>query len=365
MIVLKFGGSSVKNDFHEAVSLTKSIFEEKEVAVVVSALKGITDMLIKYAKTFDSKYAIKIADSYVKFARTNGVDPNILSPHIQELFNPPSLPKDALTDYILSIGELLSAVIFAEVVEGQVIYPWELFSAYGKFGDGFIDLKKSKKNAKIIYEVIDSGKIPIVPGFVGGMDGYRVTLGRGGSDYSAVALGVILNSELVAIMSNVEGIFTADPKLVPSARLIPYLSYEEALIAAKHGMKAIQWKAAELAKEKKILMLFGRTNNWRMGTVISNRTSRMPLMTYKDGLLLINVEEELEYRVIDEGPFWKLYDVPGNEGIRIIRELHKAIFGNVLSMLQEPGKHIRINRHKVGKSFEHMTFNQSFSRKFY
>ncbi|AEC52626.1 aspartate kinase [Pyrococcus sp. NA2] len=365
MIVLKFGGSSVKNDFNEAVSLTKSIFEEKEVAVVVSALKGVTDTLIKYAETFNTKYAIEVAESYVRFARANGIDPKILSPYLRELFNPPPIPREALKDHILSIGELLSATIFAEAVDGQVIYPWELFSAYGKFGDGFIDIKKSKRNAKIIREIIDTGKIPVVPGFIGGMDGYRITLGRGGSDYSAVALGVILNSELVAIMSDVEGIFTADPKLVPSARLIPYLSYEEALVAAKHGMKAIQWKAAELAKEERILMLFGKTNNWRMGTVISDRTSRMPLMTYKDGLLLINVEEELGYRIIDEGPFWRLYDVPRDEGMRIIRELHKVIFGDVLSMLQESRKHVGINRHKVRKGFEHMTFNQSFSRKFY
>ncbi|HII61869.1 aspartate kinase [Pyrococcus horikoshii] len=326
MIVIKFGGSSLRSEFKSAVSLIKALSEEKDVVVVVSALKGITDLLEKYTDTFDSRYAVEVSKTYLEFGKRMGIDTSSLSPYLKQLFNPPDLPPQALRDYILSIGELLSAAMIAEKANGAVIFPWDLFVAHGSFGNGFIDIKKSKRNVKLVKEALESGKIPIIPGFIANLNGYRVTLGRGGSDYSAVALGVLLNSELVAIMSDVEGIFTADPKMIPYSLLIPYMSYDEILIASKYGMEAIQWKAAKLAKEYEALILFGRASDWRMGTVVSNSSSHMPLLSYDQGkLLVMNMDSEIPYEVVEEGEFWRVYRVPKRDSIKIIKELHRKI----------------------------------------
>ncbi|MFA4640275.1 aspartate kinase [Pyrococcus kukulkanii] len=335
MIVFKFGGSSMRLDFQDAVSLVASLSEENEVAVVVSALKGVTDDLIRYADSLNQDLAVKVASEYIYHAKLNGIDPSVLKPYIDRLFTLPDLEYPALRDYILSIGELLSAVLFASAVGGKVILGEEIFIARGEFGDAFIDIEKSRRNVKLVYEVLEDGFIPVVPGFTANLDGRVATLGRGGSDYSAVALGALLNAELVVIMSDVDGIYTADPRIIPMAKLIPHLSYDEALLASRYGMRAIQWKASKLAKDFKLTVLFGRTRNWRMGTVLSEKSSGMPLMTFtKDRLLLINVTEDIGYDPIEEGPYWKLYALPESEALAVVRELHKRIFPPTQSIFQ-------------------------------
>ncbi|AAL81176.1 aspartate kinase [Pyrococcus furiosus DSM 3638] len=363
MIVLKFGGSSIKYDFEEATNLALSLFEDDAVIVVVSAIKGITDKLILYSQTLDKTIATKIASEYVSFAKSHGIDPVILKPYLDELFNLPDLPEEALRDYILSLGEVLSAVIFSASIGGKFVPSWDIFEAEGNFGNAFIDIKSSKKKFKRVFEVLEEGYIPVIPGFTAGKDGYILTLGRGGSDYSGVAAGVLGKAKLVAIMSDVEGIYTADPKLVPSARLIPYVSYDEIIISSKHGMRALQWKAAELAKEYKIPVLFGRTRNWRMGTLMSERSSGMPLMTYKDGLLLVNVTEEIKYPIIAEGPFWKLYKVSQEEGIHLMRELHTKLFQP--SFIQYSVYKSSENGQKTQEFNEKISIEQGENRKIY
>ncbi|AFK22584.1 aspartate kinase [Pyrococcus sp. ST04] len=365
MIVIKFGGSSIRSEFREAVDLTLNIFDEEDVIVVVSALKGITDKLIKYSETLDPRIAVNIAAEYVHFARLHGIDPSFLKPYLDELFHLPELRGNAFQDYILGIGEVLSAVLFAAAVNGVFVPAWEVFRGEGEFGDAFIDIEGSRKNFRKIFDVIGEGYIPVIPGFIAGKNGLRITLGRGGSDYSAVAAGVLSKAKLVLIMSDVEGIYTADPKLVPNARLIPYISYDEVILASRHGMKAIQWKAAELAKRERLPVLFGRTRNWRMATVLGEKSSKMPLMTYGDGLLLINTPERLPYPVIDEGEFWTLYDVPQEDAVRIIRELHKKLFPPVMSLFQ----HVLYKDEEIGHNstniIEKMSTEQTISRKIY
>lgn len=143
-----------------------------------------------------------------------------------------------------------------------------------------------------------------------------------GSDYTAVVAEISAKAGIVLIMSDVEGIFTADPKIVKGAKPIPFVSYDEALIASKFGMRAIQWKAVKLT--------FGRTKGWYMGTLVSGKSSGMPIITYRledtHGVVgVMNAYPEVPYERISMGENWVAFRVPKEETKRIIGRTHKGI----------------------------------------
>ncbi|NJE09176.1 aspartate kinase [Thermococcus sp. M39] len=329
MLVVKFGGSSVRKMFWEAVNFTKRLADEKEVAVVVSALKGVTDILDSYARSGNSEIARGVVGDYIIFAEKYGLSPESIRNLADNLFSAfsKSFPsEEARRDYILSFGELMSAVLFAEAVGGVVVNPWEVIATDGKFGDANADMGKTKALFKPVRELIEEGEIPVIPGFIGGFNGFITTLGRGGSDYTAVIAGAALRAHFVLIMSDVEGIFTADPRIVLDAKLIPFVSYEEALLASLYGLKAIHHKAVKLAREEKLLILFGSTENWRMGTLIGESSSGMPIITHSGGkLLIINEKLALPYEVVEEGEMWILYKVPTNKASSAVRTAHRIV----------------------------------------
>ncbi|MFA4646442.1 hypothetical protein P8X24_04120 [Pyrococcus kukulkanii] len=103
---------------------------------------------------------------------------SILKPYIDRLFTLPDLKYPALRDYILSMGELLSAVLFASAVSGKVIPGEEIFVGRGEFGDAFIDIEKSRRNAKLIYEALEEALVPVISGFMANLSDKVATLGR-------------------------------------------------------------------------------------------------------------------------------------------------------------------------------------------
>ncbi|WP_457754070.1 aspartate kinase [Thermococcus sp.] len=332
-LVVKFGGSSLRHDFHDAVQLVKMLRDENEIAVVVSALKGITDKLELLSKTRDRKILKSILLDYASFAKKHGIDPDVIKPLSRELSSAFSLnfPDDRIRrDFILSFGELFSASIFAQAIDGVFIEPWGVIQTDGNFGDAEVDIAKTRRLFTRIRDLMEDGKVPVIPGFIGGFKNFRTTLGRGGSDYTAVVAGTCLRAKAVLIMSDIEGIYTADPKIVRDAKLIPFVSYDEALIASKFGMKAIQWKAVKLASENEVPLLFGRTKGWWMGTLVSERSSGMPIITYRVeepyGIIcVINEHPEVSYEVISEGKNWVTFKVPREETKKIVDEMHRRI----------------------------------------
>ncbi len=219
VIVQKFGGTSVA-DTEKIKNVAKTVIREKEngndVVVVVSAMGHTTDYLVKMAKD--------------------------LSPD----------PSGREMDMLLSTGEGVSIALLAMAIQAQG-YDAVSFNAMqiGIITENvhskarIIDIKtdKLKKNLK-------EGKIIVVAGFQGVTeDGEITTLGRGGSDTSAVALAAALNAERCDIYTDVEGVYTTDPRIVPKATRLDEISYEEMLELAHAGANVLHPRSVETAKQ--------------------------------------------------------------------------------------------------------------------
>ncbi len=219
VIVQKFGGTSVA-DTEKIKNVAKTVIKEKnngnDVVVVVSAMGHTTDYLVKMAKD--------------------------LSPS----------PSGREMDMLLSTGEGVSIALLAMAIQAQG-YEAVSFNAMqiGIMTENvhskarIVDIKtdKLKKNLK-------EGKIIVVAGFQGVTeDGEITTLGRGGSDTSAVALAAALNAERCDIYTDVEGVYTTDPRIVPKATKLKEISYEEMLELAHAGANVLHPRSVETAKQ--------------------------------------------------------------------------------------------------------------------
>ena len=173
-------------------------------------------------------------------------------------------PKKRELDLIMSCGEVLSGTILSSMLEGRGIP--SVFLTGTQAG---IITTKIYSNSKIkeinptrIQRELDEGKVVVIAGFQGGTeDGEVTTLGRGGSDTSAVAIGKALGCETVQIYTDVDGIMTADPRIEPSAKILDYCDYEEVFQMAEKGAKVIHPRAVELAKNGDIVLEIKNTLN--------------------------------------------------------------------------------------------------------
>jgi len=123
-----------------------------------------------------------------------------------------------------------------------------------------------------VREILDRGQIPIIAGYQGITTDKNIsTLGRGGTDATAVGLAVALNAECVEFMKDVNGVQSADPKLIPSARVIPQMSYQEVLQMMGCGAKILQVPAVEMAAEHKVKLAIGNSKTGVAGTILTNK----------------------------------------------------------------------------------------------
>lgn len=167
-------------------------------------------------------------------------------------------------DLIMSCGEIISGTILSTMLEGRRIP--SVFLTGMQAG---IITTKVYSNSKIkgidparIQRELDEGKVVVVAGFQGVTeDGEVTTLGRGGSDTSAVAIGKALGCQTVQIYTDVDGIMTADPRIEPSAKILDYCDYEEVFQMAEKGAKVIHSRAVELAKNGDIILEIKNTLN--------------------------------------------------------------------------------------------------------
>lgn len=181
-------------------------------------------------------------------------------------------------DLLMSCGEIISAVTLAEELKKD---GYETIVLTG--GQAGIITNENFGDARIIdfrpenmKKYIDEGKLVIVTGFQGMTEDGRVTtLGRGGSDTSASALGVALDADMVEIYTDVEGIMTADPRVVPDARILDYVTYDEVCNLASQGAKVIHPRAVELAKLKGIPLRVASTFTDAKGTIIKESDDNM------------------------------------------------------------------------------------------
>src|SRR5246127_4280526 len=269
--VMKFGGTSVGDAacIARAAQIITEAARAGKCVAVVSAMSGVTNRLIEAAKTAQSgnvQAALAILDELA--AKHQGTLESVVK-NQSERANVCEKMKQVFAegrrfcegtallrelsprtlDTISSLGERLSAPLVAAVVKelglaGESLEASELIVTDDFHGGADPLMKETRvKSQARIFPLLEKGIVPIVTGFIGSTeDGELTTLGRGGSDYSATILGAALDAEEVIIWTDVDGVLTADPRLVSGARTIPEISYREAAELAYFGAKVLHPK---------------------------------------------------------------------------------------------------------------------------
>lgn len=176
-------------------------------------------------------------------------------------------------DMIMSCGEIISSVVLSNMLNERGLHATAFTGGQAgiitDFNYGHAEVLYI--NTRKILNCLEKGQIAVITGFQGmTKNGEITTLGRGGSDTSAVLLGEALNSELVEIYTDVDGVLTADPKIVSDARVIKTISYNELYQLAEDGAKVIHPKAVEIAQNKNMKILIRNTINDSSGTLVTN-----------------------------------------------------------------------------------------------
>jgi aspartate kinase len=244
IIVQKFGGTSVGSE-ERIASVAKIVQKaslDNSIVVVVSAMSGETNRLISLAKSFGD--------------------------------NPSRREFDAL----ISTGEKVSAALLAMALQ-QIGVPSKSFSASQismKTTSTYSKARILDVDGKKIQETLDAGIIPIITGFQGITEsGDVTTLGRGGSDTTAVAIAAQMKAERCDIYTDVDGIYTTDPRIVPEAKKLDTITMEEMLEMAGQGAKVIQIRAVEFANKYKVPVRVLSSFESGNGTLISLEENNM------------------------------------------------------------------------------------------
>ncbi len=269
--VMKFGGTSVGDAscIRRSAAIAANASREFSVAVVVSAMSGVTNRLIDaahHAKRGDREAGKTLADALRKQhaeALAQLVSDDAARSDVQRrideilaegarLYEGTALLRELTPrtlDAISSLGERLCAPVFAAALSqmGVASCPIEateliVTDSFHGGADPQAEPTRQRSQARI-GPLLKNGQVPIITGFIGATaDGVLTTLGRGGSDYSATILGAALDADEIIIWTDVEGVLTADPRLVSEARTIPEISYREAAELAYFGAKVLHPK---------------------------------------------------------------------------------------------------------------------------
>lgn len=274
IVVQKFGGTSLA-DIDKIKKVANAVIREKElgndVVVIVSAMGHTTDYLVKMAKDISSNPSSREMDMLLSTGE--GVSIALLAMAIQ------AKGYDAVSLNAMQIG------IITEKVHQKA---------------RIIDIKPDR-----LRQNIDAGKIVVVAGFQGvTKDGEITTLGRGGSDTSAVALAVALQASRCDIYTDVEGVYTTDPRIVPNASRLENISYDEMLELARVGANVLHPRSVEIAKQGNIPLRVRSTFNLdNYGTLI---TGEKNMEIYKP---VTGVATDLsQVRIV----FCEVPDIPGH-----------------------------------------------------
>ena len=245
LIVQKYGGTSVgtidriRNVARRLIELQN---EENQVVAVISAMSGVTDKLIALAQ--------------------------------QVMPNPPAREMDV----ILSTGEQQSIALLCMAITAEG-YKAKSFTGaqagvrtYGSHTRGRIE----NIEPKLVKSALSEGCIVVCAGFQGvDADGFIQTLGRGGSDLSAIAMAAAIKADLCQILTDVDGVYTCDPRVVPNARKIANLCYEEMLEMASSGSKVMQSRSVEFAKKFGVVFEVRNSMNNNPGTIVQEENHAM------------------------------------------------------------------------------------------
>jgi len=245
LVVQKYGGTSVGTP-ERILNVARRIIATQEagnrVVAVVSAMSGVTDNLIRMARD--------------------------VSP----------LPAEREMDVLLATGEQTTIALTAMAINGLGKKAVSLTGAQaGIVTDGFhTKAKIANITPRQIRQYLKDDYIVIVAGFQGETtDGRITTLGRGGSDLTAIAIASAIGASLCQIFTDVDGVYTCDPRIVPNARKIPEISYDEMLEMASSGSKVMQSRSVEFAKKFGVVFEVRSSFNQNPGTIVKEENAGM------------------------------------------------------------------------------------------
>jgi aspartate kinase len=245
LIVQKYGGTSV-GDAERIKNVARRVAASRangdQIVVVVSAMSGVTDSLIALAR--------KITPS----------------------------PPEREMDVLLATGEQTTIALTAMALNAIGVDAVSLTGAQAGIVTDGVHTKAKITNItpKETHRLLDAGNVVIVAGFQGQTQGGQITtLGRGGSDLTAIALAAALNADLCQIYTDVDGVYTADPRLVPGARKLAEVSYDEMLELAGSGAKVMQLRSVEIAKKFNVVFEVRSSLVDQPGTIVKEETRSM------------------------------------------------------------------------------------------
>ncbi len=271
LIVQKYGGTSVgslERIENVAKRVAKAKAEGNDLVVVVSAMSGETNKLIDYAHHFSKT------------------------------------PSKREMDILLSSGERVTASLLAIALQemGYDAIAMTGRQAGIKTDNAHTYARIESIDSSAIRERLKEGKIVIVAGFQGiNEDGEVTTLGRGGSDLSAVALAGALGADACEIYSDVDGVYTTDPRIEPRAKKLDYISYDEMLELSSLGAKVLQNRSVELAKKMGVKIIAKSSFSDAQGTIIAEENESMEAVLVS-GIALDKNQARVSLRDVEDRP---------------------------------------------------------------
>jgi aspartate kinase len=315
---MKFGGTSVGDP--ESIRRCAELVEREiqrsggQPLVVVSAYSKVTDQLLKAAKQAvqgqHEPLFGQIAEKHQGIVKALGLEPDVgaaLLAELKDLLHGIRMVREVtprLCDYVASFGERLSARTFAALLRSRGHADAQAFDAYdlGFLTDShFMNARPAPDINKRIAQACRGhrGRLMVVTGFIGkDSNGDITTIGRSGSDYTASIFAAALGAEEVQIWKDVPGVMTADPSLIPDARPLPRLSFQEASELAYYGAEVLHpttiVPAIEAGRPVRVLNTFDPEAPGTLILAAGECDPRNPVkcIAYKEDLALINVRSE-------------------------------------------------------------------------
>lgn len=346
MKILKFGGTSVANaeNIKRVLEIVNQKSEQDRLIVVVSALSKVTDLLqtaAAKAASNDESFKDIVAEIEKKHLDTLKAlipvsEQSSLLSHVKRIINHLETLLDGCfllgelsnrtADTILSFGELLSSYIIAEALKqtnknSGYKDSRELIKTNNHFGKAAVNFDVTNQLIRE-YFAANNSQVVIMPGFIASsLDGIITTLGRGGSDYSAAILAGALDAKVLEIWTDVNGMYTANPKIVKQAQPIETISYQEAMELSHFGAKVLYPPTIQPVLRKNIPIVIKNTfEPESAGTYISNKVSSKDTIvkgiSHIDNISLITLEGPGMIGV--SGSSKRLFEVLSNESINVI-----------------------------------------------
>jgi bifunctional aspartokinase / homoserine dehydrogenase 1 len=364
MKVMKFGGSSVADAgrIRAVAGLVREAARSGRVVVVLSALRGITDLLVSAARAAESgsddyrtsletlrnRHLEAVRGLFLPAEQAAVITPlTLMANELEEVLHGVELLRECThrtMDLAMSFGERMSCAIFTAFLVSQgeradYLDARDIIVTDERFGAGVVDFAASLP--RIAARIASAPGIPVVPGFIAATPkGVTTTLGRNGSDYTASIVGAGVGAELIEIWTDVDGVLSADPRVVPGAFVIPRVSFEEAMELSYFGARVIHPSTMIPAVEKQIPILIKNTMNPSApGTLIGAGRQRMehPItgIASIEGISLLNIEGGGMIGI--PGIAARIFSALAREGVNIIM-ISQASSEHTISLVFKAGE---------------------------